>query len=324
MKRSVPKKARKWTSRKVLIDGYRRAIRGVDVAVPAINNYCNRISSPHDVRGVAPPPTAAFSILSGVHFTDALIPLLENGDWHGPLAKAVQYNIVEFKLQFYWHYRFRLLFPDSMGGTRKPIQFMHFDRMAIMMGFAFMMNWREEAEYLGYLTCAALRNNYQLVILFSDQHRRGQAFMIRLFCSLVGDADFQWPSFAYDVPEYEFLIETWRESDPEALRPALIAACERHVAQSYRETEKTFYDFSSYPRIPIEIMMLFRLREMMGLANLSIDHELFEAPFDRLPDTVHRIEDDELIRCTLARLRVDWPDFDEVVSLQSLKTVCRS
>ena len=143
--------------------------------------------------------------------------------------------------------------------------------------------------------------------------------MLRLFCSWRDDVQFQWPDWAYEVPEYEFLIETWRNPDPDSIREAINSACDRHVLQSYGDTNKTYYDFSAIPRTPVEILMLFRLRQISGLENPHIIHELLDPPFDRLPGAVCRYEPDELMQCTLARLREDWPDFDRVVSLESIQ-----
>ena len=191
------------------------------------------------------------------------------------------------------------------------------------MAMAFMLGRIDEGVYQGYLAYAALNRTYQLQLSYEEMHRRGHVFMLRLFAAWQGDVSHAWPSYAYDEPIYEGILERWNEPDTEALTPWLLAACDRHTHQGKRETEKIFYDFSGHPRTPLEILLLFRLRELVGLQNPVLDHPLMEAPFDRLPDPGPAYVPDDLVCGTLARVRQDWPEFDEVVSLKNVMEMAR-
>jgi len=157
-----------------------------------------------------------------------------------------------------------------------------------------------------------------LQLSYEEKHRRVHAFMLHLFAIWRGDIDHNWPSYAYSEPIYEGILERWREPNPEVLKPWLLAACDRHTHESKRDTEKIFHDCSTFPRTPLEILFLFRLRELVGLSNPVLDHPLMESPFNRLPESQLPYVPDENVLGTLARVREDWPNFDQVVSLQLL------
>ena len=103
--------------------------------------------------------------------------------------------------------------------------------------------------------------------------------------------------------------------------PCLLAACDRHTHQTGRNSLKNFYDFNNVGlcRTPVEILLLFRLREWVGLTNPVLDHPLMAAPFNELPPVQPIPPLDELMQGVLKRAREDWPQYDEVLSLDTLK-----
>lgn len=187
----------------------------------------------------------------------------------------------------------------------------------------FMLGQVDEAVYMGYMTHAALNQSFQLELSYEERHRRCHAFMLRLFADWRGDAKHDWPAFAHEEPVYEGLRAVWREPDPETLKPWLLAACDRHTHEARPDTEKVFYDCSRFLRTPLEILMVFRLRELAGLSNPMLDHPLMEAPFDRLSDMPPAYVPDALMLGTLERVRQDWPNFDQEIALASLVDLSR-
>jgi len=115
----------------------------------------------------------------------------------------------------------------------------------------------------------------------------------------------RWPSWGGDVPVYSGILKRWRDPNPQVLMPWLLAACDRHTQESRCDAEKNAHDFGdqSLTRTPIEILMIFRLRQLMGLANPVVDHPLMESPFDCLPETQPPFVPDELMQGTLKRAR---------------------
>jgi hypothetical protein len=191
--------------------------------------------------------------------------------------------------------------------------------MAKTMAMQFLLGRVDEGIHQGYLAHATLNRTYQLKISYEDMHRRVQAFLLRLFAAWRGDVNHAWPPYAYDEPIYEGILATWRDVDPTTLKQWLLAACDRHTHQSKRETSKTFRDCASFPRTPIEILFVLRLREIIGLENPSLDHPLMESPYDRLPEPQPPYIPDEPARETLARVRTDWPEFDRIVSVETVR-----
>ena len=244
----------------------------------------------------------------------------DNPSWRSDLAYWLRYYQVGIKQAFFWHDRYRILFPEPpiKGGLRM----FSTQTAANMMATMAMLGWKEAGIHQGYLTHAALNRGYQLEIEYEEDHRRAQAFMLRLFADWVGDVSHQWPAYAYDEPIYEALLTHWRTPNPDDLVPCLLAACDRHTWQTGKESQKNSYDFNQdrhLERVPVEILFVFRLREWEGLANPVLDHPLMTAPFDHLLPAQPVPELDELMQGVLKRAREDWPQYDEVLSIEALK-----
>jgi hypothetical protein len=263
--------------------------------------------------------TNTVKYLPGVAYSGVGVRLLRTAEaralqclpWERQANEALGYAAFAAQLDFFWHVQFRVLFPDHA----RPLRRMDWELMTETMAMFFLLGRIEDGIYHGYLTYAALNRTYQLQLSYEERHRRVHAFMLRLFSAWRGDVSHVWPPFAYSEPVYEGILERWREPDPEILRPWLLAACDRHTHDSMRDSEKMFHDCSGFPRTPLEILLLFRLRELTGLRNPILDHPLMERPFDALPEPQPAYIPDDLVRGTLARVREDWPQFDEVVTI---------
>ncbi len=243
----------------------------------------------------------------------------DNSQWSMDLARWIRYYQVGVKQQMFWHHRFRIIFPDHSHGG---LFLCSFQRAANMMAVMAMVGWKDAVVYQGYITHAMLNRKYNFQLEHEEEHRRAQAFMLRLFADWVGDVSHQWPTYAYDEPIYEALLAQWRTPNPDDLVPCLLAACDRHTWQSGKDSLKKFYDFNQdwrLERVPVEILFFFRLREWSGLANPVLDHPLMAAPFDRLPAEQPVPELDDLMQGVLKRAREDWPQYDEVLSFDALK-----
>ena len=72
-------------------------------------------------------------------------------------------------------------------------------------------------------------------------------------------------------------------------------------------------DFANeFSHFPVEVLMLFRLREQIGLANPDVDHPIMKFPWSRLWP-VQPAQPDELLAGVYRRLKQD-----EGISLDSL------
>ncbi|WP_323143462.1 hypothetical protein [Massilia phyllosphaerae] len=253
---------------------------------------------------------------------EAIALAMEGKSWLSNLAQAADYLLFAYKLDFFWHENFRKLYPDHPHG----LHLFSVKGATEAMAYAMMLGWKHEAVYCGYLIHAALNRQHYLILSYENEHRRAHAFMLRLFADWMGDVSHHWPPYAYDDPIYNGLIAHWRKADAAALLPWLIAACDRHTHQARREKTRTFYDFGTpvLARLPIEIVFLLRLRKLFGLDMPVIDHPLMAAPFDQLPEPQPQPEPNEQMQGTLARAREDWPMFDRMNSLETIKALAGS
>jgi len=302
--------ASNWPTRKTLLDWFDKTTPWSMERAIAYNDRTDA----KNVRNI-PPHTSFGPIGARLRFTAQALAL-RGESWESTMRDALGYLMFGDQLNYFWHGQFRKLFPDHP----QPLRSMNWELMTETMATAFVLGRIDEGIYQGYLTHATLNQTYQLQLSYEERHRCGLAFILRLFADWRGDASHAWPAYAYSEPIYEAILEQWREPDPDVLKPWLLAACDRHTHQSQVDTESVFYDFSSFPRMPLEILFLFRLREMVGLKNPHLEHPLMEAPFDRLPIPQLPYAPDEFVLGTLARVRKDWPNFDDLVSLPAILT----
>ncbi len=273
----------------------------------------NARSDSNNTRNV--PPSTSYAISGDRKSFQAQLLLFQGKPWEQAMLTALGYNMLADQLKFFWHVKFRTLFPNHP----QPLRLMDWESMVGYMAMAFALGRTDEGIYHGYLTHSTLNRQYQLQISYEQKHKCGLAFMLRLFADWRGDVTHAWPEFAYAEPVYEAILSSWRTEDPDVLVPLLLAACDRHTYQGHPDTEKEFYDFQSTPRTPLEILLLFRLRELCGLKNPHLDHPLMASPFDRMPEPQPAYVPDELVLGTLARVRQDWPEIDSILAFDALR-----
>lgn len=268
-----------------------------------------------DSENISPCESEDFGRLK-VNIALATAPI--NPDWLGELAFWALYYQTGHRMEFFWHHQYRLLFRNHPDGGLK---WYDTEQAAHLMGVMALLGWRAATEHQGYLVHAALNRGYQATCQYTERHGRAQAFMLRLFADWAGDVCHTWPDYLHDEPVYETLLQIWRTPNPENLVAWLLTACDRHTHR-VMHADHPAHDFhdAGLIRTPIEILLLLRLREWEGLANPVLDHPLMTAPFDRLPEAQPVPEADAWIRKALARAREDWPNYDEVLSLATLKS----
>jgi len=238
--------------------------------------------------------------------------------WPSDLAGSLSYSLLAARLAFFWHRQYDVLFPSHP----QPIHLMDWEPETTSMALAFMLGWREQAVIQGYIATATLNQDYSLECGYGGRHRRGHAFMLRLFAAWRNDGTgYRFPEWAHAVPVYETLLQRWRLADSQELTQLLHTACEHHLQQGIQDTAKEFHDFGDdrLTRVPVEILMVLRLREIEGLSVPSVEHPLMEAPFDALLPPVPVPEPDAYIKGTMKRVHEDWPQFENWMTLEALR-----
>lgn len=278
--------------------------------------YINRTEDENSVNSVS---WVSFSGVGGVRRLEALANALEaKPSWPSGLAGALSYDLLAARLAFFWHRQYDVLFPFHP----QPIHLMDWEAETTTMGLAFVLGWREEAVIQGYIATATLNQDYSFGTGYDERHRRGHAFMLRLFADWRNDGTgHRFPEWAHTVPVYETLLQRWRVADSPELAQLLHAACEHHLQQGIPDTAKVFHDFGDdlLTRVPVEILMVLRLREIEGLSVPGVEHPLMEAPFNALLPPVPVPEPDEYVKGTMKRVHEDWPQFDDWMTLEALR-----
>lgn len=136
-------------------------------------------------------------------------------------------------------------------------------------------------------------------------------FILRLLADFFEGADIGVDGEASKEPVLLNLFKAWRAVDAEEIAPLCLAALDLHTHRCKQGNAKSFYEFEQgdWIRIPIEIWLLFRLRDLISLKNPSLDHPLMAG--GRILDAESIFKADPLISAVYARMKRDG--FDEGV-----------
>lgn len=230
-------------------------------------------------------------------------------DWNADWRLTIAYE--------HWHWRLtcatQALALDQFRRGDRPqlLGFLFLHRMGMHIANCVTLGWNDWAIELTQRVHWGLDNN-----CFNDggdeAHRRTQLFVLRLIGDWQGWPERNWPSCAYDEPLFTGLLERWRDEDPAALTPFLLAACDRHTHQARYDSNKAFFDlpWSGMEYVPSEVLAVLRLRSLSGLRNpdaSALDHPLMNTQLGRLPE-VSAPCTDHLLEDVLARARQELPE----------------
>lgn len=135
----------------------------------------------------------------------------------------------------------------------------------------------------------------------------------------LGEPDIVLTGDSLNDPIFQALFDLWREPDPAALVQVGLAACDFHTQRCRtnkggRHPQWYEFDNRQWTRTPIELLLAFRLRQRLGLANPTLDHPLMNSLLGVLPPE-RRFEPDDLIRRVRARLVSDGYDEEEIFEI---------
>lgn len=101
--------------------------------------------------------------------------------------------------------------------------------------------------------------------------------------------------YPLDTPHNE-LLAYWSTSDLDLLSELVISACNFHTHQNQTNKPKKWFEFSngSFSTWPVEINLLFRLREISGLTNPIIDHPIMNTALGQNLDKLDPLQDELL------------------------------
>ena len=181
---------------------------------------------------------------------------------------------------------------------------MSFDKLEYT-ALGLVIGCREQALRLARMQLAGYRKGFYDA---DRDHYAGYHFILRILNDHLGGPPLALRGEALANPFYNALLQGWRAPDLSPLVPALLSVCDQHTRR-YRGIPPhwLYREFSDFMRTPLEVLLLFKLREMHGLANPRLDHPLMNTPLGELPPEVN-FEPDELIRRVRERMAQEGYD----------------
>jgi hypothetical protein len=138
--------------------------------------------------------------------------------------------------------------------------------------------------------------------------------VLRIFADYLGEPEPQLQGEALTHPIYNALAKHWRHPDAEALAPLLLATADEHTRRNIAcKPYGNNFDFDYFARTPVEILLVFKLRQELGLRNPKLDHPLMNTALGVLPNEVpFRL--DGVIGPVVARMRDDGFDEEKILA----------
>ncbi len=229
----------------------------------------------------------------------------------GPVASAFYATYFEQMIAFYTH----LLFPMRHPG--KTIQLMGFGDFSFT-ALGFIIGRCDEASRLARLQFSAFTKRYYNLL----SARPISCFIARILADYLGEppvivrgdpTHFFKGEIAAD-PVMHGLFNEWRNPDTDVLLQHCLAACDIHTHQAITGTKSYRLEFGNgqWTRIPIAILLVFKLRILLGLSNPEVDHPLMDSVLGKLPsaDLVYR--PDDLLESVRVRMKQDGYNEQEI------------
>jgi hypothetical protein len=178
-----------------------------------------------------------------------------------------------------------------------------------LLAACWALGWVNLADRYGDRLLAGALAGY-----FTDAHQSYRNcfpwFSLRLFADWRGTRVDEWPHNRFPAPELEAVLNHWRVANADGLSDVLLAVCDRHTYESLNWSDKAdkrsdFVD-DIYWGWPIEIHVVFRLREGLGLANPALNHPLLNTPLGRYQPPVPIPQDDlldEVVKLAIDKVR---------------------
>ena len=195
------------------------------------------------------------------------------------------------------------LFPLRLAGrTLKslPMQDLAYTALGVVLGC------EPQATRLVRAQLAAYRKGYYGNAKFYPIY----LFILSVLADYVENSAIEVIDEAVQEPILQQLLASWRTPDAGHLAPVCLAALDFHTHRCKHDNLKNFYEFTegNWTRIPIEIWLIFKLRQRLGLTNPVLDHPMMAGACGVVPPDVG-FRADPLITAVYERMKQDG--FDE-------------
>lgn len=197
-------------------------------------------------------------------------------------------------------------FPQRFSGRTLQMMLM---RETVFAALGVIIGSDKEAFRLARMQLAAFRKGY-----FGDKRYYPIFnFVLRVLADYLGEQPLVLEGEALTEPIFNALFDVWRHPDPEAFTHIALAACDFHTHRCKTGNARHFYEFEErqWTRTPFEILLIFKLRQKLGLQNPRLDHPLMTTALGVLPPEVP-FEPDELVARVRARMVREGYDEDAI------------
>ena len=156
-----------------------------------------------------------------------------------------------------------------------------FNDQGLLLAKAFALGLVEEGEAIGRSSFIGLREGW----FYGVERNYLTPFVLSVFA--------KWKNITLSKEEFPFVIPDGYAgllqnltADPAVIRPAINEACDFHLSRSKDHDDENTYEFSDpvYALYPVEILMVLRIRSILGVANPTAEHPLMNTPIAQLPD----------------------------------------
>lgn len=162
-----------------------------------------------------------------------------------------------------------------------------FNDQGLLLAKSFALGFSTDGERIGYQSLAGLRDSRYYGISVNKL----TPFVMKVF-SIWKNVELSSEEFPFEIPEAYHLILDNLTLGPNDIREAIVAACDFHLSRAKEDTDDETYEFSSsvYAIYPVEILFVFRIRQLLGLTNPEVDHPLLRNPLGKLADAKSPID----------------------------------
>jgi len=167
----------------------------------------------------------------------------------------------------------------------------------------------DETIRLGRLLIQAYRNQW-----FIHPSYPIFSFMLSVVADYMKEPPLQLVGEAAENSLFKELLQHWATTDMALITRLTLAACNYHTHRCQPDKNREWYEFAyggNGMLWPIEINLLFRLREISGLENPIIDHPLMNTTLGKL-QAPQACESDDIMLKVRAKMRTEGFDEDAI------------
>lgn len=172
----------------------------------------------------------------------------------------------------------------SLFGVRRSTHTkpqLSFNGQGLLIAKAFVLGLVGEGEAIARESLVGLKERW----FYGVNQTKVTPFILSVFA--------KWKRIDHSVDDLTFAIPNgYRglldhlENSAQEIGEAIKEACEFHLSRSKNHTEDETFEFANPVEAiyPVEILMVLRIRQILGLSNPQVEHPLLDSALGRLPE----------------------------------------